>query len=348
MRSYFLELLKKEMEKAPELARKMKSLADSSLIKINSAENAAFPIFKDSELMADDILKMQDMDNKKDYLLFHSTAKKNKKDIERLGLQPNVGEIVKEVYGTSLEPMIFFDSNPSSYYGVWQNKGSYRPSYDKIKVNDIANKAHHFTTTAGNESIYLNNLVGYNPIQPVTKEKLNIHIDDFLSKYPQVENSDYFSLEEVNPKHSIGGLSGLEIEMKKSPMRNLRLGSERGVDMLKLKDLPSPEYQVELIKKLAKNPNYAVAPVAGFGNYLNETVEINPVKTLSNVYNSYKDAQEEFVSPAVEKFVDYSMMGQKDSAQANVVKSLGTEALDPLNYLEGIPGAIMTLLNLQK
>lgn len=349
MRSYFLELLKKEIEKTPEFAARMKKLADSSLIKINTAENAAFPVFKNSELMADDILKMQNMENKNDYLLFHSTAKKNQKDIEKLGLQPNVGEIVKDVYGTSLEPLIFFDNQPSSYYGIWQNKGSSRPSYSDIKINDIAKKTHHFTTTAGNENIYVQNLPGSRPTHPITKERLNINIDDFNQKYPQVESGDYISLEQINPEHSIGGLTGLEIELKKTPSRTIRLGNERFQDFREIKDLPSPEYQIELIKKLAKNPNYAIAPVAGFGNYINEKIDQNPVKTLNNLYTDYKQKQEDVVKPAADYMArQLDLSNDPESGIKKAVRFGSTEALDPLNYVEGIPGAIMTLLNLSK
>lgn len=93
----------------------------------------------------------------------------------------------------------------------------------------------------------------------------------------------------------------------------------------------------------------AIAPVAGFGNYLNEKVDQNPVKTLSNLYSDYKQKQEEAVKPAADYMArQLDLSNDPESGIKRAVRFGSTEALDPLNYIEGIPGAIMTLLNLSK
>lgn len=322
-RKAFLDLLEFEMKKSPELAEKMKKLANYSLVKENADAAFTYPKFVDSEIMADDLLKMQDMKNKENFLLYHSTTAKNKKDIEKYGLEPNVGNIVSSVYGEyNPEPLIFFNDRPSSYYSMWQanKKGNYN-----FKINDLAKKGHSFTTTAGNPDVFINNLPGYDPIQPVTKNKMNLD----LSKYPQIEMDDYISNQQINPNFSVGPLTALEVEIKKSPADVRHYGNERGLSLAELTDLPSDKYQVELIKKLAKNKNFAFAPITAAG------VEINPVNKLKELYDSYKESQREVSEPMANYLASQLDLGSKVGAPGlttNVVKTGVTEATDPLNY----------------
>lgn len=89
--------------------------------------------------------------------------------------------------------------------------------------------------------------------------------------------------------------------------------------------------------------------MSGIGAISLPQLDINPVKNLKNVYDSYKEKQQEIVSPAADYMArQLDISSDPDSIAKKIIRTGTAEALDPVNYVEGIPGAIMMLLNLQK
>lgn len=118
------------------------------------------------------------------------------------------------------------------------------------------------------------------------------------------------------------------------------------LDLLEFEMKKSPEYQVELLKKLAKYKNFAFAPIGATG------VDFNPVDTMKQLYEAYKEKQSNAVRPASEYMAKQLDLGSKVGSpglSSDVVKAATTEALDPLNYnVVGDAAALADILGKKK
>lgn len=256
---------------------------------------------------------------------------------------------------------------PSDKGGNMFGVGSYFAS-DPTYANEFAQSMHideiNARNLADNPAFGATNNPPYNKewgqtVYPVFLKKSEYNVDD--SAHKTLKNN---FIKVLSDKNDIKTAKQIEdnynlinyVREKLDPQETSDLMQKSGINTAKLPHgnamVINPEENVKSVFaefKDKKGLMSAVAPVAGFGNYLNEKVDQNPVKTINNLYTDYKQKQEDVVKPAADYMArQLDLSNDPESGIKKAVRFGSTEALDPLNYIEGIPGAIMTLLNLSK
>ncbi len=108
-----------------------------------------------------------------------------------------------------------------------------------------------------------------------------------------------------------------------------------------------PEGNVKSIYAKFKDEKGLMSGAAALGSGINETIDSNPLKTLSNLYGKYKSKQEKFVEPFSERLSNDLSFNQK-GIQKDILKSAITESTDPLGYVGGGVGHGIMLLDFMR
>jgi len=270
-------------------------------------------------------------------ILYHSTPSKNLKEIEKYGLIPQYGPLVKSTesyqmaneFGELPNPATYFSEQPSAFYGM----GSKTP-FDEMTLNKLKSKAASIAKKREDDIYQLVEQNHKSKLKKSTTDEIKNDYEYGFEKLPAgLESKDYFTIENQRPERIFKGLENIELLTKKEKDFINMLPDKQRKYLESIKDLPSNEFQKKLKEALSKDKNLAVLGIPVTGAQLPQT-DMSPLPFLKQGAEAYESAKEKIAEPLARQL----NIGKNPQDEA-MIKSGASMIGDPLNYISGPIGA---------